>query len=240
MTARALHASAARPARSGFYLMVAAWLVAVVVFGFAQTVPGKLLHPKTARPWILYLHVAVFSAWMALFVVQAALVRARQVAWHRRLGWFGLVLGGFVPVVGVATALAMSRLHRAEGAAHTGASLIVPLFDVTAFTVTFGLAALWRRRADRHRRLMLMAACGLTAAAFARFPASMLPDKTWYIAVDATILVAALRDLLVERRIHPVYLVGLPLLALGQAMAMTIELTRAPAWLAVAHVLLGD
>ena len=40
------------------------------------------------------------------------------------------------------------------------------------------------------------------------------------------------------RRVHPVYLYGLPVLALSQATVMWIQLTAAPAWIVIAHALL--
>jgi len=43
-----------------------------------------------------------------------------------------------------------------------------------------------------------------------------------YGGVDALILLGGLRDLAVNRRIHTVYLIGLPLLVAGQAAAVHI------------------
>jgi hypothetical protein len=64
-------------------------------------------------------------------------------------------------VVGFWVAVAMARfdtsqLHRAN----RDAFLIVPLFDIVAFAICFGLAILWRENPERHRRLMLGAAFG--------------------------------------------------------------------------------
>jgi hypothetical protein len=221
-----------------FHLAIALTIAAVVAVGFGPTANERLLHPPSPRPWILYVHVAVFTTWVLLFVAQAALVRFRRVAWHRRLGVFGIVLGALVPVVGVATALTMTRLRRADGETGGESFLIVSLFDMLAFAVAFGLAMQWRRRPEYHRRLLLIASCGLTSAAFARFPSWLMVDDAWYVCVDALILAGVARDWLVVRRVHPVYLYGLPAVVFGQATAMWIYRSGAPAWVAIAQTLL--
>jgi hypothetical protein len=106
------------------------------------------------------------------------------------------------------------------------------------FAVAFGLAIHWRRRPEYHRRLLLIASCALMAPAFARFPSWLMPDNAWYVAVDALILAGVARDWLVMRRVHPVYLYGLPMLVLGQATAMWTYLSEAPTWVAIAQTLL--
>ncbi len=221
-----------------FYLGLALTVALVVALGFGSTVNARLFHPPSPRPRILYLHAAMFTAWVLLFVMQAALVRVRRVPWHRRLGIAGIVLGGLMPLVGIETALAMTRLHRAESNTAGEAFLIVSFFDMFAFAATFGLATYWRRRPEYHRRLMLMASCGLTVAAFARFPNWLMPNNAWYVGVDALILPGVARDWILMRRVHPVYLYGVPALAIGQAMTMWIYLSAVPAWVWIARALL--
>jgi hypothetical protein len=221
-----------------FYLCVAIAIVLVVAFGFGRTVKEGLFHPPSPRPPLLYLHAAVFTAWVLLFATQAALVRIGRVGWHRGLGIAGGLLGGLLPVVGITTALAMTRLHRAEGATGGEAFLIVSFFDMLAFAVTFGLAIYWRGRPEYHRRLMLMASCGLTVAAFARFPSWLMPENGWYGGVDGLILIGVARDWVVRRHVHTVYRYGVPALVFGQAATMCVYLSGAPAWVAISHALL--
>jgi hypothetical protein len=218
---------------------MAAILVSIVVIGFSQTVDAHLIHPPSPRPGMLYLHIVFFTGWVLLFAVQAALVRLRRVAWHRRLGLCGLVLGAGIPIVGIETALIMTRLHHAEGNPGGEAFLMVSCFDMLAFAVAFWLAIYWRRRPEYHRRLMLIASCGLMSAAFARFPAWLMPGHAWYVCVDLLIFIGAARDWLLVRRVHAVYRYGLPILVLGQSMAMWIYLSKAPAWMSIAHWLLA-
>lgn len=125
-----------------------------------------------------------------------------------------------------------------EGRADAAQFLIVPLFDMLAFSLTFGLAFYWRRKPEIHRRLMLIATCSLTAAAFGRFPDVVMPHNWFYAGVDVLILFGGMRDLLAAKRIHPVYLYGLPLLMLGQAAAIYGFVQSSPAWLRVAHAML--
>jgi hypothetical protein len=216
-------------------------MAAVVVVGFGRTLGANLLHPAVPRPLLLHLHALVFCAWLALFVVQSLLPAAGRTALHRRLGLFGAWLGASIPVVGLATAVVMYRFHLAHDPppAASPAGLSVPLNDTLSFAVAFGLALHWRRRPDVHRRLMLVAMACLTVAAWARFPGWLVPDPWWYLYVDALVAIGALRDLVVDRRVHPVYLAALPLLAAAQGLAMWLALAEPAPWVAALKALLG-
>jgi hypothetical protein len=228
-------AEAAR--RSSFNLLFGVLVTIVVAVGFLPTLDAKLIHPSSRRPLILYVHAAVFAAWVVLFVVQAALVRTRRTTLHRRLGPFAAAAGALIPGLGLATALTITRLQVAAGDLTAEQSLIIPIFDMTAFTTTFCLALYWRHRPDYHSRFMVLASAGLTVAAFARFPSEIVPNDAFYIAVDVLIAIAMLRDWMVMRRLHPVYGYGLAALIAGQTFTMWIALTGPALWLQLARVL---
>lgn len=217
-----------------FYLGMSLLVATVVIFGFGQTIGANLLHPDTPRPLILHIHAVVFSSWVALFIAQSALIRSSRVALHRRLGIFGALLGGVLPVLGVTTALAMHHWHDPlDNASH--ATLSLPFNDMLTFSVAFGLAVHWRQRPEFHRRLMLIATCCLTSAAFARFPESIVPENFFYVCVDLLLVLGVLRDLVVTRRIHAVYRYGLPCMIVGQAVAQYLMFAAPPAWLVMTH-----
>jgi hypothetical protein len=229
-----------RRRRHSFYLAMSLLIAAIVAFGFGQALDARLIHPPSARPSILYVHVVLFTGWVLILIMQATLVRIGRVNWHRCLGVLGIVMGAAMPLVGIATALVMTRLEAGAGgvAVERQAFLAVSCFDMVAFATLLWTAVRYRRRPEYHRRLMLMATCGLTVAAFARFPSGLVPDNGWYLGVDALILAGVIRDWITEGRVHPVYAIGLPAIGVGQAATMWVYLTRAPAWLAIARVLL--
>ncbi|MGC1522612.1 MAG: hypothetical protein WA803_13800, partial [Steroidobacteraceae bacterium] len=117
---------AARSAASGifrrldrwFYFWMALLIGATVVYGFSHTIADNLLRPAIPRPTILWVHAAAFISWVVLFITQSALIRSRRVRWHRRLGTAGLVLGICIPVLGIATSLAMARFNISRGLDH--------------------------------------------------------------------------------------------------------------------------
>ncbi len=222
-----------------FYFWMSLLIAAVVVYGFSFTVNANLFHPPSPRPAILYAHATLFTGWLVFLIVQSSLVRTRNVQVHRKLGWFGLAMGVAVPFVGVATAIAMGRLHLREGDTTAPAFLIVPFWDMVAFSVPFALAFYWRAKPEFHRRLILMASCALTAAAFSRFPIAAISDVWFYAGVDILILLGFVRDLIVTKGVPPVYLYGLPLLMLGQLTTMYTNLHSLPAWMRIAHALLA-
>jgi hypothetical protein len=221
-----------------FYFGMSLLILVLVTGMFSTTVPARLFHPKIAPPYIVWLHGAVFYGWVLFFSLQSGLVRIRKARWHRTIGWFGVALGVAVVGLGVSTTIVMHRfefltLHWGQDAI---TSISIPLWDMTCFAVVFTLAILWRKKLEYHRRLMLIASCALTAAAWGRLPESVLPGFWFYAGVDVLILMGAARDLVVDRRIHRVYLIALPIFVAGQIVVS--QITGEEWWRRMAHAIL--
>lgn len=244
MTTKPIEQVATRPTFTGllntyFYLFMSLLIAAVVVYGFSHTIDEGLIHASPIPPVLLWIHAAVFSGWVAFFILQSALVRMHNVRLHRLLGWFGVALGAAVPILGTSIAITMARFNTLHfHATHAASGLIISFYDMLAFTTTFTLAIYWRKKPEFHRRLLLLATCALTGAAFARFPQSIVPPHCFYPCVDLLILLGVARDLIVNRRIHPVYRYVLPAFIVGQTIAVYTVVHRLPYWTKIGNAIL--
>ena len=215
MFTNAPKATAATPRR--FYLAMSVMMLALVTYGFSNTIGPGLLH--TRRPvrdiMLLSIHGAVFYAWMLFMVAQAALIRLRHIRLHRLLGWFGAADAVLVVIMGL-----WATFHQPAPFALG----IVGVLSMAGFGIPVALAILWRKRPAYHRRLLLIGTAMLTNAAFARFPGSYLPGHFFYAGTDLLIAIGVARDLWKERSIHVVYRYAMPIL-LAAEIAVLI-----PAW----------
>jgi hypothetical protein len=223
-----------------FYLAIGVLTAGVVYAGFSQTVGGALFHPAVPRPLILWFHGAAFSGWVLFYIFQSALVRTRNVKVHRSLGWFGAALGVAMVVLGFTTAVIMTRfdmrvLHEVTGAAEF---LVIPFYDMVAFGTLFALAILWRKKPDLHRRLLFLATAGLLDAAFGRFQ-YLFDSNLFAVCVWGVMLLGPVRDLMVDKRIHRLYLIALPRLIVVYSFALYTWRSGSPWWMRIAHSLLG-
>jgi len=218
-----------------FYFFLSLVVAGVVVAGFSRTVDRRLIHAVPVRPWVLYLHGIVFFGWVIFFIVQSALVRTRKVKLHRTLGWFGVALGVLMSVLGVWTAITMGRFEILHfHLKFFSPFLAVQMHDLGAFTIFFALAIVWRKKPEFHRRSILIASCMLTGAAFTRF----FGLSSQYYYVDLLILLGVLRDLIVNKRVHPVYLYGLPVLIVTETTAIHLFLAAPPWWVRITDAIL--
>ena len=227
-----------------FYFCMSLLIAAVVMYGFSHTVNENLLHATPPRPLILWFHGAVFTAWLGFFIFQSALVRTGNVKLHRMTGWFGAALGVLMPVLGISTAIIMHQFEfihfhaEAVQLPPTGANptfFAIQAVDILSFTVFFWLAIYWRKKPEYHRRLILVATCALTAAAFGRMP--MISFAWFYACVDTLILLGVARDLIVNRKIHVVYRYALPALIVCQTFAIQIWLHHPEWWVKLSNAI---
>ena len=225
--------------RRYFYLTMSLVMAGLVVGGFSKTVDAALFHANPRRPLLLWMHGAAFSTWIVFFIAQSALVRVRKVNVHRTIGWFGAALAAVMVVLGCTVAIVMTRfdvtvLHQKD----VDSFLSIPFWDMAFFGTCVALAILWRKKPDYHKRLLFVATCQLMDAAIGRFD-FWFNHSIFYAGLDLLIVAGVVRDLVVDGRVHKVYLYALPVIIVGQSLAVYLWRGNPAWWQAVTHAILG-
>ena len=213
-----------------FYSGMAILLCVCVYIGFSPTYfQAGVLRAPLPSP-ILHVHGAVFTLWMLLFAVQAALISARRVQWHRSFGTVAFCFPPVMIVLGVMAAI--DALHRGVriGPLDPAVSAAFPLIGIAAFAIVIYCSWRARRRPDAHKRLILIATMGLVGAAFGRFPWSRIglpPAAGPATGVGSVLLILIVYELITIRRIHRSTLWAAPLIFASVALAVPIGMTSA-------------
>jgi hypothetical protein len=192
--------------RIGYFTVMPGVILLLVLMGFTRTLYARPLFNPAPIPLYLYMHGIVMTSWFALTFVQALLISAGKIANHRRFGW---VLACFALAVIIAALTAsfgsISRRHENLNAPagvigngiqgmtvaqfHSGV-VWGNNFNVLSFALFVGLAVIYRRRPQIHKRLMLLAAISVLEPALARtarWPGAVYPDchlVSYYVAGD--------------------------------------------------------
>lgn len=225
--------------RSRFFLASACLAIAVAAVGFAKTFFIPLAHGTFSAPASFFVHGGLFFGWILLFAAQVTLIRGRQPALHRTLGWLALPLAAGMVVSTVRVGVLAMQRDLAAGDGPVAISLLVgTCSSPVIFAFLVALAICYRRRADVHKRLMLLATIFVLWPAWFRFrhifPSVPFPEYVFAIvAADALIPVAMLYDWFKLGRVHPVYLWGGTAL-IAEQIAETV-MFDSPGWRAVAR-----
>lgn len=226
-----------------FYGGMAVAMGLTVFAGFASTYYLRFLTggPKatlSGGPFttLVYVHGALFTAWVLLFIVQTALVAGRRVAVHRRLGVAGAVLAAAMIVAGTFIAIATAKRGSAPVGVDPLAFLVIPLFDMILFATFVTAALALRRDKEAHKRLMLLAYISIIVAAVARLPGVLRGGPPAFFGLTLLfVVVAGIYDFLSRRRVHKVYLWGGALIAVSIPLRLAISKTGA--WRTLAELL---
>lgn len=227
------------PPRSRLYLGFALLALGAAMAGFFTTFTRPVWRGEFHGPALAYAHGAFVLGWLLLFLAQTLLVRSRQVARHRTLGWVGMAVVPGVVLTTMAMGVYAVQRDLAAGGGEEAFSQIVGTFTTPLiFAALFAAAVAFRRRSDFHKRLMLLATLVILWPAFFRFrhyfPGVPRPDL-WFAFVlpNTLIALAMLHDRLTTGRVHPVYwTAGLAVIAEAGAEAALYD---GPAWRAMAH-----
>jgi hypothetical protein len=219
-------------------------LASTVLLGFSRYyLPALSSGPRATLSGgplttLVHLHAALFTGWVALFIVQTALVASHRVGLHRRLGVAGAVLAGAMVLAGTSLAVATAVRGGAPPGVDPRDFLVVPLFDMILFG-GFVIAALARRRdKEAHKRLMLLAYISIIVAAVARLPGILALGPPVFFGLSFLfLLAAAVYDRLSRGRVHRVYLWGGALLI--ASVPLRLALAGTAAWRGFAALMMS-
>lgn len=199
-------------AKPHFYPLMGALMLVLTLAGFWPqyfSAPFGGTMADHARHWIVHLHAAIFTGWMAMFIAQALAIRTGRGALHHRLGpWmagYGFAAAAFGLVAGLAL---VARSGARTGSPDDAASFAFAVcLDMALLAAFLAVAVANTKRPDIHKRAMLVATYCIAFVGIARLVGHLGLFETaflWQPAMLSPLLIALARDALIERRLHPV------------------------------------
>lgn len=197
-----------------FFTVISLLALFAILVGFLKTFIIPILTGTKTWPVSIYIHAAFVFGWVLLFLVQSLLIQHRNYKKHRAIGNWGAVVA-----VGAAVSIIPAALFQVERDLQEGlgeiaiSSILGSLTSATMFLILVILGIVYRKKAQAHKRFMLLATILLIWPAWFRwrhyFPGVERPD-IWFAVVlaDSLILVAFAWDWLKHKRIHPALLFG--------------------------------
>jgi hypothetical protein len=190
-----------------------AYLVALAALIFAGFAPSFYLRGFVEPYWegfplaplvpLLMAHGIVTTAWVLLFLIQAALIATGRRQLHQRVGNWGFAVGAVVVVLAYLVAARFSH------------SAVIPprnVADVFMLAALLAIAWCWRRDAQAHKRIMLPMLCVLAMSAVERIPFFLYSGVAPLFAVPLIMPLWAW-DLATRSRPHIATVTGTVLLA---------------------------
>lgn len=240
-----------------FFTWMAVVCLLVAFLGFLPTYWLPVTQGSYRAPPIFHIHGLLFSFWTVFYVAQSALASTGRIVRHRAVGLIGISLATAMVVIGFVAAIASLR-HSVDlgfGEDAVGFS-IVPIASILTFAVLFVAAVANVRKADVHKRLMLVATASILQAAIGRIVPLFLaspevlklpfadrpPPPVMFtvlpgLIVDLIIVVAMVFDWRTRGRPHFAYVAGLAFVLASQLLR--VPLSETDAWHAFARGMLG-
>jgi hypothetical protein len=216
-----------------FYLTATVGFLLLVFWTFARTYFLKFLFETPTLPPLLHVHAIVMSGWVVLLALQSALVTARRVSWHRRIGVFGAVWAALLVVVGSVTTVHAAVREVRGHTAMAAPQVIITTLDLAQMALFAGLVtvAIWqRRRPAVHKRLMLLTIACMLPDALARLPVSFMTNELILVGLYGFVIACVGIDTVRHRRLHPAF--GWGALVLLGTFTVLLFVAITPQWIA--------
>ncbi|HEY5839751.1 MAG TPA: hypothetical protein VIT19_12000 [Pyrinomonadaceae bacterium] len=224
-----------RRAERIFYTAMSVAILITVFAGFSRTFFLRPYFQTQPLMPFLIAHGIIFSGWIVLFLTQTTLIVAKRTRLHMRLGIAGGLLASLMIIIGVYTALVRAKGPSPIPDVNPLSFLTIPLGDMLLFGILVGAALYFRRRADTHKRLMLLSTIAILPAAVARLPFSFIETGgplVFFGLSDLFILPMLVFDIITRGHPHRATLLGGALIVISHPLRMVIGGTQA--WLAFA------
>ncbi len=242
------------------YVFTAASFIAIVLVGFVPDSFELVAAVQTGRqpplPLVLHFHAVLMGSFLLLLLGQTLLVATGKCAWHMQLGLASAVL--FPAIVVVGFILVPTIYHQVSNAAQTAPlparkhlqTVMLHLDDIFLLQLRAGIlfaVLMWialrarTRDSGLHKRLILLAAAPLLAAAIDRMewlPTTM-PNSILGLDFYTLLTVAPMFiwDVLRNHRVHRAYMIFAS--AFLPVSAAVFVLWNTPIWHATAQHIMG-
>ncbi|MGI4879677.1 MAG: hypothetical protein ACRYG4_19550 [Janthinobacterium lividum] len=238
--------------RPRFYVGMAAVFVLIAFGGFIPTYWAKVATGTFHGAPIYHLHGLVLFSWTLYYFVQTALVAAGRTLDHRNWGLLGIALATAICFTVVLAEITTMRAADAAGFGDAARRFeAISFVGIIVFATLFIAAIVNIRRAEWHKRLMIMAVIPMMHAAMARVFLTLLapphaadgPPPPLFVTVppgltvDLLLVAAMIYDWRTRGRVHPAYLVGVPFVVASQLLIPAIG--DSAAWMTAARALEG-
>lgn len=203
--------------RRYIYVLLGVAALTIVHIGFARTYIAPVLSGAYTGRKVLHVHGAIFMMWVILCIAQPLLIQRGQIQLRKKIGVYGAVLGGLVTLMGLYIGVSGAHANMArDGEQAVKAFLLIPITDMILFPLFVTLAILNVKNPESHKRYILLATLSILPAATGR----ILPLFSWWtgnVAIDTilallimeiTLYMAIVYDIIVKKKIHPVYIWG--------------------------------
>ncbi len=230
-------------AGSPYYLVMAVAISLTALTGFSFTYFGPMIRGEypPASPMV-HLHGWSFFIWYFLLPLQVLLIAASRRRVHMILGGASVVLA----IVMVFTGILVAAVRIEQGLSTTDPNELTEfwsefgqliMFNMLPFAVFYTAAIMHRRKADAHKRLIIMASASALPAAIFRIivgfggfywlatPAWVMPAA--FLLPALFFVIGMIRDQISTGAIHRAYLIGLPFLLLTHGFGLVIVGTPA-------------
>ena len=228
-----------------FYVWMAGVCVLIAFGGFVPTYWAKLATGTFKGAPILHIHGMLFFLWTLFFLAQTTFVATGRTPKHRNWGLAGISLATAMGITVVLAAINSIKMAETIGMGDEARRFtFVSLIGLAMFATFLVLAIANVRRAELHKRFMLLAMVPLMHAAMARLfmlafapPGAKGPPPVFVsvppgLFVDLLIVAAIIHDWRTRGRPHWVYLVGGAVVLAVQFLS--VPLSAGPTWMAIA------